>query len=144
MKTLFIFIIIPVTMLTACVSARDAAEGENMHVRNATYQNWFGEAPVEFGGRERGTDLELTLEGWAEGYTPDYVVFQQKKSFSAEIIEEENNRVVIKARIIHESRLLNEISETVDVPARLVFTHSDGDTGFIEIDEWEKLPDVYL
>ena len=142
MKPAFIFVIVLVGVcLAGCTSSKNMANPEEMHVygtvTKATYQNWSGQSPVPFGGLERGTDLVLHIEEWPEEQTADYVVFRRKKSFPARIVERSNDRVEIHARIMHESRILMEVSESVDLSDRLVFTRPDGETGFVEIVEWE-------
>lgn len=139
MKYLLTIYVLSLSLLVSgCNSSEHAAEsGMEMSVAAASYQDWSGPTPVPDEGMERGTDLRIVLDGWPEGQSANFVVFRRKRSFPARIVEQKGGQVEIHARIIHESGILAEVSETVDHSDRLVFTRPDGQTGYIEIEKWE-------
>ncbi len=139
MRVIFICLIaLFFLQIASCASSDKATNGaEMLTVTKATYQDWTGRSPVPDGGLERGTDLRIHLEGWPAEQSPDFVIFRGKKSFPAQIQEQSNNQVIIHARIVHESGILMEVSETTDLSDRLVFTRPDGEHGLVDIKEWE-------
>lgn len=125
-------------LFAGCASSNNATNGKDkLTVTKASYQDWTGRSPVPDGGLERGTDLLIYLEGWPSGQSPDFVIFRGKKSFPARIQETDNHQVKIHARIVHESGILMEVSETTDLSDRLVFTKPGGEHGFVHIEDWE-------
>lgn len=143
MKTLFIFSLTLFLFATACSSSEKAASNNSIQLTEASYYNWTASIPGDEDNIERGTDLVLTFSSWPEKFNPEAVIFYNKRSFPAEIEQVEGNRVVIKARIMHESTVLAEVSERVNLSDRLIYTNEDGDTLYLEIDEWERMSDRY-
>jgi hypothetical protein len=141
MKTLFIFALTFFVFAAACATLRDTAVDDPIELEKAEYHNWSSASPGGMDGKERGTDITLTFSDWPEGYTPGYVIFQKKESFPAEIEKTDENRTVVTARIVHESSVLAEVSEAVFLTDRFVFNRPDGETGYIEIEEWVRKSD---
>lgn len=108
-----------------------------MQVVDATYEQWSEPPAAGSEIPEKGTDLTITVRNWPEGHTPQYLVYNGRKSAAATISSQKDTTVVITGRIIRTSGMLVETSKSVDVSDRLVFADSNGDTGFIEIESWD-------
>lgn len=121
-----------------CSSPKKMIHKDTMNVESATFHHWSNPPKAGSDLPERGTDLEIILNGWPETYTPAYVVYEQRKSLTAAITDTSGNNTVITARIVRSSSVLEETSETVVLSNRLVFTDDNGKAGFIEIEEWER------
>jgi len=137
MKTSFIILITFITFFSGCMQSKKASQNSDIEIVQATYEDWSEVSPVESDVREQGTDLELTVRNWPEGAVPEHIVFRNRKSFSAEITDTIDSEIKIEARIIRRSAVLSERSESVELSDRLVYTGSDGEPGFIEIDDWK-------
>lgn len=141
MKTSVIIFLSFVTYMAACSASKNAATGNKMQIKKANYLDWR-EAPRSGSDLpEVGSDVTITVRNWPEGYAPEYVIFRGKKSVSAQIVDSagQGNDIVIKAKIIRSSGVMMEKSESVNASDRLVYTKADGETGFIEIGEWEEI-----
>ncbi|HET6527771.1 MAG TPA: hypothetical protein VFG39_03380 [Balneolaceae bacterium] len=138
MKTI-LFALTFSALLVACSSSKDTANAEMMQVVDATFGHWQEKLDSTSDIAERGTDLKVTLKNWPEGYTPAYIIFRGKKSSAAEVAERVNGKTIIRARIIHQSAVLRDKSESVNLSDRLVFKKENGDTGFIEINDWKRV-----
>lgn len=126
--------------LEACSSSKGIT-GNTMQVTKATAKQW-SEPPVAGSDiPEVGTDLTITVEHWPEEYTPEYVVYNYRKSFPATVTDSTAQKVIITARIIRTSGMMEEKSESVYLSDRLVFTTPEGKSDFIEIDSWEQAED---
>lgn len=138
MKRTFIFLIVLTCFFAGCSSSQDTVSKKNMQIVDATFNQW-SEPPR--GGSdipEKGLDLTVTVKGWPQGYEPSYIVYNGRKSLSATLADSSGNSVTLKGRIVRTSGVLVETSESVEVSDRLVFTNQDGDTGFIEIEKWQR------
>ncbi len=137
MKPIFIFSTV-FLFIVACTSQREAAVDDPIELESAVYENWGTPSPNGSEGMERGTDITLTFSEWPENYSPEYVVFRNRESFPAELELLDDGRAIITARIVQESGVMAEISESVFLSDRITFTRPDGDRGFLEIDQWER------
>lgn len=104
-----------------------------MQVINATFEHWLHPPSAGSDVPERGTDLEVTLRSWPEDYTPEFLVFNSRRSFPV-TMHEFDTTLVITGRIIRSSGMLDEQSEPLDLSDRLVYINPKGETGFVEID----------
>jgi uncharacterized protein YcfL len=138
MKTFFIFIITFSFCLAGCSSSQDTASKKNMQIVNATFSSWSESPQAGSDIPERGVDLKVTIRNWPQEYQPNYIAYDGRKSLSVTLSDSTNNSVTVTGRIVRTSGVLAEISESIDVSDRLVFTDQDGDTGFIEIDNWQR------
>lgn len=138
MKITFITIFSFAAILVGC-SNYDRSSVEDIEIMSAEFKHWSEAPPVQSDVRERGTDLQLIIKNWPEEATPGYIIFRGKKSFPAEITDTTETGVKINARLIMQSAVLSETSQTVNKSDRLVFTRSDGKTRFIEIEEWNSM-----
>jgi hypothetical protein len=143
MKALLIFILTLFLFANSCSSSEKTASNNSIQLAGAAYYNWTASIPGDENSFERGTDLTLTFSNWPEKFNPEAVIFQNRRSFPAEIEQIEGTRVIIKARIVHESTVLAEVSERVNLSDRLIYTNEDGDTIYLGIDEWERMSDRY-
>lgn len=137
MKVFFI-LSVSALLLTGCSSSKDTADKENMQVINATYEQWSEPPPAGSDVPERGTDLTIRIQNWPDGYVPQHIIYNSRKSLSASVTDSTVDSVEITGRIIRTSAVLRETSETIDLSDRLVFTDSGGDTSFVEISEWNS------
>lgn len=111
----------------------------NIDVLKASYKHWSDHSPVQSDVRERGTDLKLTVENWPEGAEPQYIIYRKMKSFPVEKVDSTESGLILEARIIRTSAVLEETSKRVELSDRLVFTTADGKTQYIEIKEWSRM-----
>lgn len=125
-------------LLIGCSSSQNTTGKDNIQVINALFKHWSHPPSAGSDIPERGTDLSVTMKSWPEDYTPEYLVFNSRKSLPAEIARNSDTTWVITARIIRSSDMLNEKSESMDVSDRLVYSNADGETGFIEIEDWQQ------
>ncbi|MBN2732883.1 MAG: hypothetical protein JXR26_10685 [Balneolaceae bacterium] len=142
MKTSFIFLVSFVLLLAGCAALEDLTDGENFEIANAGFENWR-QAPVQGGDvPEVGTNLAIIVRDWPEpeeGYTPKYIIYNERKSFPVEITNREDNKTVMNAKIIRSSSVMSKTSEEVNLSDRLVFTRPNGEVGFLKIEEWQDL-----
>lgn len=147
MKTPVIIFLSFIIYMGGCSTSKNAVRGNKMKIKNATFHDWR-EAPKSGSDLpEVGSDLTVTVKNWSEGYAPAYVVFRGRKSVSAKVADSagnEENEIVLHAKIIRSSGVLMETSEPMDISDRLVYTKADGTAGFIEIEEWEEAVDSAL
>jgi hypothetical protein len=87
---------------------------------------------------EVGTDLKVTLKGWASEYSADYIIYNNRKSLSASVSDTAEGNIVITAKIIRASSKLPKTSETVSQSDRLVYSNREGEQSYIEITDWES------
>ena len=138
MKLLIIFLLTLFPVMSGCSATQNSADTKNMTIISATYDRW-SQPPTDGSNiPERGVDLTLTVQNWPQGYQPNYIVYQNLKSYNASIVERSANRVIIEARIIRASSVMTETTSRVEQSDRLVFNDSDGAEGFIEIHNWQR------
>lgn len=142
MKSPLVFIL-PILLFAACSSSKNTAGNESVQLNEATYFNWTAGAPDDNNTFERGTDFILTFSNWPAEYTPVAVIFNNKISFPADVEKTENNRAVINARIIHESSVFAEVSENTRLSDRITFILENGESSYLEINNWVQLSDQY-
>ncbi len=109
-----------------------------MKVVNATYKKWSEPSPVGSDVPEKGTDLTVSVQHWPDDYTPLYIVYDKQRTDSASIANTAGVTVFIKGRIIRTSSVLQNTAEGADLSDRLVYTNAEGDTTFVEIEEWNR------
>jgi hypothetical protein len=143
MRTYFIFLLLLSILLAYCSSTQHLPSGETENPVSAGYYHWTATVQEHAGHHERGTDLRLTLKNWPEDHIPAYVIFRNKKSFPAQAEKQDEQTLMISARIVHESAVLETLSETVSLSDRLVYHKPGGEPGYIEISTCEKLPNRY-
>lgn len=132
--TSFLIICFLIHLLFAgCSSSQNTTGNDNLQVLNATYKHWSHPPSGGSDVPERGTDLEVTLQSWPEGYTAEYFVFNSRKSLPV-TKHESDTTWIITGRIIRSSAMLDEQSESVDLSDRLVYINPKGEAEFVEID----------
>lgn len=87
---------------------------------------------------EVGTDLKITVTNWATQYTPEYIIYNNRKSLSASITDSANGNKIISGKIIRSSSKLPKTSETVSQSDRLIYSNQEGEQFYIEINDWES------
>lgn len=140
MKQLFIFTAI--ALLCAAVSCKtqlELTQNEDGDEATALYSYWSVPVPGSGELEEKGIDLIITINHWKNEYEPLYVIFDERKSFLPELEELVNSSAVIKARVILESQLFEEVSEKSDLTDRLVYRRSDGSEAYIKIKKREEI-----
>lgn len=142
MRVTFIFQISFFLLLMACSSSRKSANNEDMNVIRAEYELW-NQAPQPGSDiPEKGLDLRITLEGWPKGHVPEYLIYNNLRSFNVSIAKRSANQIVITGRIIQSSGLVGETSASINLSNRLVFTDADGTERYIKIQQWEKAEEI--
>lgn len=145
MKLQFIFILGIFLFLYSCSSSNQQAASEGNISISGSFQYWYTSVPAETEFSEKGIDLRIEFYPEELISKPLYIIFNERKSFPASVTKSENNEIklLIKARIILESSLLHEISEFAPHSDRLVYHDEDGSLQYAEINNWEKMPDLY-
>lgn len=143
MKRKFIFAILLSSVMWSCKTTEPPEESTSDQPFELTVQHWFANPDSESNFTERGTDITIFFNESDFTMTPEYVVFNERKSFPPMITPTGENIYQIEARIILESSLFQEISEKVNQSNRLVLTNREGDEVHIEFGEWETLPNRY-
>lgn len=138
MKAAFILVTSLLLLLLGCASTENTASSRNMLVENATFNSWSRPPSSGSDIPERGIDITVTIKNWPQGYMPHYIVYNKRKSFNASIADSSENRVIIEARIIQASSVIAETSESTEASDRLVFATSEGEKGYIEINNWQE------
>lgn len=143
MKLKFISVILIASALWSCKTTEPPEESAYEQPFNLTIQHWFANPDSDANYTERGTDITIYIHESDLTMTPEYIIFSERKSFPPMITPTGENTYQIEARIILESSLFHEVSERVNQSDRLVLTNSDGDEVYMEIREWETLPNRY-
>ncbi len=87
---------------------------------------------------EVGTDLKITVKNWSSNYTPEHIIYNNRKSLSASLSDTVEDNLIITGKIIRSSSKLPKTSETVSKSDRLVYSNQEGEQHYIEIDNWES------
>lgn len=139
MKSAIIIVAVFFLNIAGCSTTHQLAIADEIEVISAEFKHW-SEMPVAGSDvRERGTDLKIIVENWPSELRPAYIIFRNKKSFAAKIIDSTETSVTISARILRRSSVLTKTSASVDLSDRLVFENEEGKTGFAEIKEWNRM-----
>lgn len=125
-------------LLQGCSSSQNTRNDDSMKVVYATYEKWSEPSPVGSDVPERGTDLTVSVQHWPDEFTPQYIIYEKRRSHGASIADTAGVTVFIKARIMKTSSVLQETAEGVDQSDRLVYTNAEGDTSFVEIEDWDR------
>ncbi|CAN5453495.1 hypothetical protein BH23BAC3_BH23BAC3_24200 [soil metagenome] len=146
MKSLFIFITY-VLLFCSCASSNQPAQAENNLFIDTSFQHWYATAPGESDYTERGIDLRLELNSAVLISNPLYIIFNERESFPVEVskLESEDNeeKLLIEARILLDSALFPDQSDHVLLSDRLVYCDEDDNLQYFEINNWKRLPDRY-
>jgi|GEM_PF-649183 len=148
MKSSIIFPAILFLLICGCASTNKNNEMQtekNSLFISSSYQHWFATAPGESEFSERGIDLHLELHQNKKIYRPEYIIFNERKSFPAEVSQPavDEGKILINARVLLESSLFAEKSKQTDLSDRLVYRDESGELHHIEISNWERLSDRY-
>lgn len=143
MKLKFIFILLLSGFLWSCKSTESPKESGFVQPFEVTVQHWFANPDTDSNFTERGTDITIFFQESELAMTPEYVVFNERKSFPPMITPTVESIYQIEARIILESSQFLQVSEKANQTNRLVFTNRDGDEVHMEIRDWMTLPNRY-
>jgi len=138
MKAVFILLTSLLSLLLGCGSTENTASSKNMLVENAIIKPWSEPPSAGSDIPERGIDLTVTIRNWPQGYMPQYIIYNKRKSFNASIADSSENSIIVEARIVQASSVLAETSESTEASDRLVFATTEGEKGYIEINNWQK------
>lgn len=137
MKTLFVSLLTFFLIFLGCSSSKETSQNK-IEVISAKYNKW-SEPPLHNSDvPEKGVDLTVTVRNWTTKFKADHIIYQNRKSYKPRLADTTNNQGTIKARIITSSSIMQDNSESIDLSDRLVFTTPDGETGYIEIENWER------
>lgn len=139
MKVTFITVVSFFLLLIGCLSKEKLMADHDIEIINASYKHWSEAPSVQSDVRERGTDLKLIVENWPEGAEPRYIIYRKMKSFPVEIADSSDAGMTLQARIIRTSAVMSETSERFEQSDRLVFRAADGETHYVEIEEWNRM-----
>lgn len=137
MKDLLLIITPLLLFLIGCSAQKNTISNGNIQIINATVDRWSDPPPPNSDIPERGADLSVTVEGWNDDFTPEYIIFNQRRTLSISVSDTVDNRSVISGRIIRSSSKLPNTSETVSKSDRFVYKDDNDELKYIEITEWE-------
>lgn len=123
---------------SGCSSTENTASNGNIQILNATYHNWSRSPIGSSNLPEVGTDLTVTVKNWSSEFTPEYIIYNNRKSISAAISDSANGNKTIFGKIIRSSSKLPNTSESVSKSDRLVYSNQEGEQDYIEITNWES------
>lgn len=138
MKIIFIVLTSFLVACSGCSSSENTASKENIQIVSATFDHWSEPPSGNSNVPERGTNLTLTIKNWPDNLSPDYIIYENRKSLSATITDTVNGHSVITGKIIRSSARLPKTSETVSKSNRLVYSTNNGGKAYIEIKNWES------
>ncbi len=125
-------------MSFGCSSSENTVSKGNIQIVNAKFSEWSEPPAGNSDVPERGADLTITVQDWSSEYTPEHIIYNNRKSLSAAVTDTVNGNPIITGRIIRASSRLAEISETVSKSDRLVYSNQEGEQFYIEINNWES------
>lgn len=137
MKDLLIIITPLLLFLIGCSAQKNTISNGNIQLINATVDRWSDPPPPNSDIPERGADLSITVEGWSNDYTPQYIIYNQRRTLSISVSDTVDNHSVISGRIVRSSSKLTNTSQTISESDRLVYRNEDDKLKYIEITEWE-------
>ncbi len=137
-NVLLLFLISFIVLWSGCSSSEDTVSKHNMQVISAIYEHWSEPPPPGSDVPERGTDIVVTVRNWPQGFTPDYIIHNKRRSLSTTIADSTQSETIISARIVRSSSILADPSESVAVSDRLVYSNADGEEKHVEIKEWKQ------
>lgn len=140
MKITNIILLSFIVLLSGCSVYENIMDDGNTKIVRAGYNKW-SEPPARGDVPEKGTDLAVLVENWPRGATPSYIIHENWKSLGANISTTSDMGVVINARVIKASSMMNTTSQQVDESDRLVYVDGDGNTQVLEIEEWSRIDD---
>ncbi|MEL7833173.1 hypothetical protein [Fodinibius sp. Rm-B-1B1-1] len=131
--------ITPILLFSSgCSSTENTVSNQNIQILNATYDNWSRSPIGSSDVPEVGTDLSVTVKNWSSDFTPQHIIFNNRKSLSATISDTLDNNIIITGRIIRTSSKLPKTSDSTEKSDRLVFSDSDGNTNHVLIEDWQR------
>ncbi len=149
MKLLFIFTLYPFLFFYSCASSNQNGQAESEQSVTGSYQHWYASAPGESEYTERGIDLRVELYPAGLVTNPLYIIFNERESFPVEVIKMEadndndEEKLLIESKIILQSTLFDETSDHTKLSDRLVYHDEDGNQRYVEINNWQRLPNRY-
>ena len=138
MKFIILFTTSIFLFSSGCSSTENTASNEHIQVLNATYNNWSHPPVGNSDLPEVGTDLTVTVKNWPSDFTPEYIIYNNRKSLSASVSDSTDENKTISGKIIRSSSKLPKTSETVSQSDRLVYINEDGEEKNIEISDWKS------
>ena len=120
-------------LFIGCSSSQNTTTSDNVQITKATFEHWSHPPSSGSDVPERGTDLKVILRSLPEDYSPEFFVFNNRKSFPV-TVHESDSAWVLTGRIIRSSGMLDEQSEPLDLSDRLVYINPKGEAEFVEID----------
>lgn len=130
--------LIAIFFMCQCSATNKSSDQKQIKVGKASYKNWTKPPLSTSDVPEKGTDLWITLEGWAKEAEPLHIIYNGRTSFPAEIVDSTANEITVKARIIISSSVLGEPSAKTSKTDRLVYRISDSTTSHIAIKSWKN------
>jgi hypothetical protein len=143
MKKQFISITLILFLICSCASGRQSVSPDSGFIISGTCQYWFGSGPGEPEISEREIDILLELRDDVSIYSPMYLIFNERKSFSLSLnlSEDGESPNSIEATILLESSMFNEISQHLGLTNRLVYHDGNGNLQYEAFEDLQRLPD---
>lgn len=143
MKAKIIFTVLISIVFLSCRTSQPPAESLTDQPFDLTVQYWFANPNSDSNFTERGIDITIHVQNNDFSLNPEYVIFNERKSFPLMITPADEDGYQIEAHIILESSRYQNSSERVNLSNRVVFTNNDGDEVYFVFREWETLPNRY-
>ncbi|TYP93682.1 hypothetical protein LX73_1391 [Fodinibius salinus] len=139
MKTSIVSFLLLLFAVVSCSSTKHTTQKPEMQIVTAKYAKWSDPPKQNSDVPEKGVDITLTVKNWPDSASPSSVIYNQRKSSKPKMTQKTDSTVVINARIVIASSLLVKTSDDVALSDRLVYNLKDGQTQFIEIENWTRM-----
>ena len=138
MKIIFICFFVSIVMLLACSTSKPADSNRDPNIVKATYHHWH-HAPMHHSTvPEGGADLTLLVKNWPRHATPSSIIWNHIPSLQPTIADTTDVGVVIKARVVVTSSVLQNLPKKTEKSDRLIYQTADSTSHFIKIDHWQE------
>jgi hypothetical protein len=137
MKLFSIYLVSLLVAITACSTLKHTKSTAPRIVK-ADYHNW-NKPPIQGSTiPERGADLTVIVKNFPSDAAPQSIIYNHYKSFPPHITDTTDAGVVMNARIITASSVLQTISQKTGLSNRLIYKTADGKSHFLKIDDWAE------
>lgn len=137
--SLLLYFFLALIMTVGCSTTKKAGNSKEPHIVKAGYHHWSHTPLQQATVPEKGTDLALIVKNLPKGAEPQSIIYNHYKSFRPTITDTTKKGIVMNARIVVASSVLQHTSPRTDLSDRLIYQKADSSTHFIEIKGWVKI-----
>lgn len=139
MKLSFLYLFLVLMIIAGCSTTKKAADQKGPYIVKAGYHRWSHVPAQNSTVPEKGIDLALIVKNLPEGAIPQAIIYNHYKSFKPIITDTTNVGVVMSARIVVASSLLQTTSKRTDLSDRLIYKKKNGSIDYIKINDWTEV-----